>query len=214
MVSRYAVDVVLIAGLVVGTMGVLYLTQGLFGQRGNRVLRWLFAALILSMFWAFVWVMGDWAGNPYKASTFFGLPEAAAVAIVAPLATIWFVAIYAPIYYVAKPLVSSQRVEASVKQIKQILPWAIPIGFVIGATFELVETTYVKHQSLEQAVIRSLSLGISLGAFVAVVYVCVAIIATRPKERQQQIIGLILTLLGIATQFIPPVLDLLNIKFV
>lgn len=55
MVSRYVVDLAQIAGLIVGTMGIFYLSQGLFGQVGTQVLqRTLVACLFAGLFASFL----------------------------------------------------------------------------------------------------------------------------------------------------------------
>lgn len=41
MVSKYVVDAILIFGLVVGTLGVLCLSYGIFGEKGSKAVRGL-----------------------------------------------------------------------------------------------------------------------------------------------------------------------------
>jgi hypothetical protein len=60
------------------------------------------------------------------------------------------------------------------------------------------------------------TLGLTLGALLLayalkLVGTMAVFFAGSMNDHQLQITGLILTLLGIATQFVPPVLDLLNI---
>jgi hypothetical protein len=46
MVSRYILDVVNIAGVAAAALGVFYLSNGLFGKIGNRILRGIFTVLL------------------------------------------------------------------------------------------------------------------------------------------------------------------------
>jgi hypothetical protein len=49
-VGRYVVDAILIGGLIVGTLGVFFLSNGLFGHVGNRILRWLLIMVPILVF--------------------------------------------------------------------------------------------------------------------------------------------------------------------
>jgi hypothetical protein len=51
-VNRYLVDGIVIGGLVVGTLGVFYLSNALFGTTGKGILRWLFLEIGFAIYFA------------------------------------------------------------------------------------------------------------------------------------------------------------------
>jgi hypothetical protein len=85
---------------------------------------------------------------------------------------------------------------------KPLLRWSFPVLGVIA-----IGTIVFSHVSVMSAV---------ADVIIAIAYLAFLLFGLTPvhkfQDRQLQIIGLILTLIGIATQFVSPVLDLLNIK--
>ena len=72
MISRYLVDEIVIGGLVLGTLGVLFLSQGLFGVVGNGLLQGLFISSLLACLFGFFGVF-EFSINPPNFN--FGIPS-------------------------------------------------------------------------------------------------------------------------------------------
>lgn len=198
MVSRHVVDVIVIGGLILGTLGVLYLSYGLLGNMVHHALRRAVAAIVLTAviaslsIYATIYLQASRPRGPAGPPWPWWLILLLSVLVVATLLTFYYMTTkeFAP---VAKRLTS--------------FPFTVTLVIeclVGGGILSLV----FPHDRLFFLVV---------GIVAAVTYVVVfRILAATPdlSDPQLQIIGLIFTLLGITTQFVPPVLDLLGIKIV
>ncbi len=194
MVSRYVVDGIVIGGLVVGTMGVFYLANDLIGRIGNKVLRLLFTILsvgalgVLLILLHLSGVLPTPRGTAFG-DTFLGVPN-----------IVWYVLAY--IVAICSLIAAGPKMRklAQSRVFLGVSGLSLLGGIVWGALSDY-------YSSMLQA---AAALGLS-GLFLGLLYI-IGIYGASLSDRRLQIFGLILTLIGIASQFVSPVLDALNIK--
>jgi hypothetical protein len=197
MVSRYWVDGVVIAGLVGGALGVTYLSMGLFGKHGVRFLRPLLAACFFA----------TGAAIYFHANPTRDIPW--------PLIAIGaFVGGY--LLTLSVSLLADLRGEAAVSKVSlQTVVWSvITIGVGILTILAVQVLSLLKLIAPSGVLTAIVNLSIFLcfaGATYFNISVWVVFFASL-SEAKLRVYGLILTFVGIATQFLPPVLDLLNIS--
>ncbi len=191
MVSRYAVDVFMIGGLIIGTLGVLYLAEGLFGQRGHA----LFHRLLVALGWAV-----------FSSATYYALgvlnPKTQS-----PLSSIIFGAAIGGLG-IGFGLTDFYQLNWHKFRKGDISGRLVYAGGALVPVILMLSNVFVAHESIFFA-----SLVAGYSAVLLLIGPAFDLLSGF-SGRQLQVVGLILTLLGIATQFIPPILDLLNIKVV
>jgi hypothetical protein len=206
-VSHYFVDVILICGLVVGTFGVFYFSNGLFGRVGNLVLKWL---LIVSPVWVYMVAFAIVAlvsapsfGKQVDLPVLGFLYPAAAILLTFYLGIMFSRAVFQRLQYPKAPTWRMPK--------KHWSDVATLVGLFLGF---VLANVLIGHLNLVYAIILSLGTAIVVEFASDALSVVIAITvfrASNMNDRQVQLIGLALTLLGIATQFVQPMLDLLGI---
>lgn len=186
MVSRYEVGEIVIAGLAVGLVGTIYLAYGLF----NKPIDDLRRLLIVMAFGLLATLITP---TLYQ----FG-PQL-------PLGRFtWLV--FGVIGVLGGTIVAGDSPEHLRRQIISSIASLVSLLICdIGFAYYV----YVLHKEMLASVLYW------AGIFIGVLILLrVAAISTVISERWLQIVGFVLTVLGIATQFLPPVLDVLGIKVV
>jgi len=206
MVSRYLVDGILIGGLIVGVLGVFYLSNGLFSDRGNGALRGAFAGVTVLVIMAAAFGSGFWLLAPIQGPTLAStLPQQlqdilngpVLVLIIVFSGTSMTISLLDAFYFGARGrTIIGRRMGI------------IVIALTVPALCLLAVSVIFTFPALAMV-------GFAVTCALGFWYIQVAPSRiSKWSPRQMQIIGLILTLIGIATQFIPPLLDLLGIKIV
>lgn len=244
MVSRHLVDIIQIVGLALAMIGGVLLAEGLFRGKEYAVIRYLVAFLIIAIgvviyqFGIFgvhllPTVHGSWdllgKGTPLDLDTtlnfgfFFGLEY--------PL----FGGLFEDILSSAIAADSFDSLDTS-----SLMPWRAPSAedslsvthkrkrkrarivllaplalYVVWVVTDVVHFVHVEHQPFGAVMLHAV---VVVFSFVLGVSVVIGGFNTAKEgalsSRQIQLLGLCLTLLGGSTQFISPVLDLMNIKVV
>jgi hypothetical protein len=197
-VSRYLLDVVNIVGLAIGALGVFYLSNGLFGATGYRILRGVLTVFLFIAVTVLVIVLIDVFFPDYQSSSHPASSGDVRFQLLIVMVAFLGLAIAAFRAGTHGEEVVPQRLR------KTFLRWGLPALCVIAGG-----TILVSHASVVSAV---------ADVIIAFAYLTFLMFGLTPahkyQDRQLQIIGLILTLIGIATQFVLPVLDLLGVKIV
>lgn len=186
MVSRYVVDGIQVAGLVIGTVGVQRLASGTLDEE-RLGLRQLLGAALAGLLGA-VYALGS--------------PSSAEFADTVRVA--WVVIFAAMGFYVGYTFTGRNR---------HVLYVIVPVA-VVSLIEALRYTAGVVPNDLVRTVLQVPIVYLLWGGFVWLSAVFNFPRAKPLTSRRRQLIGLILTLVGFAAQLVPPVLDLLGIKIV
>lgn len=196
-VSHYLVSGIQVAGLVVGLFGLFYLSLGLFGKTGTSLLLALLPAGAGGIAFGFIGAEIPLAGagvsllgggNPLV----FGLL----------FAVLGFIVMY------GQALVAQRSDGLNRRRYSQISL----VAFIVIAVLSIVDTLLrpVAGEDVPALALRMVP-GVAGGAIgIAMTWLLYA--TPRLSERRLQSIGFVASTLAALTQFIPPVLDLLNIK--
>jgi hypothetical protein len=192
-VNHYVVSWIQVIGLVVGLLGFFYASVGLFGKAGSRFLRPLLPALALA-------ILG--AVGPLLVS----IPGQGRDPVTVLLTTlVYFAAGYFMAYFSQKPrpfvAFGNQALQANAR--REVVRLA-SFGIVVIAV--VVVVVLVEWQ----APTSDLSFAGFVAMFAVLIWATVEL-PMRLNERAIIAIGVVTTVLAVLTQFIPPVLDLLNI---
>ena len=182
-VNHYVVSWIQVLGLVVGLLGFFYVSVGLFGKAGKSLLRPLLPALALAIVGAVGPLVVSIPGQGRDPVT------------VLVTALVCFAAGYFMGYFGQKP----QR-DARMEVFR-----LASFGFVVVAIMAVV--VLLEWQVPSEVV----ALAVFIAVFVVVVWVTLELPA-HLTERHVIQIGIVATVLAFLTQFIPPLLDLLNIS--
>jgi len=228
-VSHYVVSAVTIAGLVAGALGVFCLSQGLIGPNAGLILRAVLMGLAFAIFAGLVTGYYDsatassWHINPTFQSLnpfgdYAGAPGSTKFIVIGAVsgAVLGFIFGFSASMIAQKLVgeISSDRV--AIEGFKELatemrgFPAIILLGVIVTILFSILLSTfglsYLTGTPVLAAFVDTIVVFVGLGLLISL-----APLFARGSQRQLQLIGLGLTLLGIATQFIPPTLDLLNI---
>jgi len=204
------VDAVLIGGLIVGTLGVFFLSNGLFGHVGNRILRWLLIMAPIIAYYAVSTGLGLTGRHTDTSLPYIGFLIGF---LTNPLLLIAFT-VFVVIMMSRRIYKSMQTPSPPALKITK----AGRIFGIIAVCAGLVEAPLIGIFVYHMGFLETLPITIGVTViFVVSIYVlqyllgAAVFFAGNLTDHQLQLTGLILTLLGIATQLIPPILDLLNI---
>jgi len=213
MISRYLVDGFVIGGLAVGTAGIFYMAQGLFGPRGNAVLQGLLVAVLYALMLGFA-----------QGINFSALSTAAFH--IGNLSAESFGRIFGAVFgfvvgYTESVSYKRYREKATAlggkdgtrgngrSERESWLQWQVIVAAVIVSLSTAPLFAAFGGMPLLPLIVFPLTIGaIFISLFAAAYW------ASGLTDRQLQFIGLGLTLLGVATQAIQPVCDLLGVKIV
>lgn len=204
MVSRYLVDGIVIAGLLAGTLGVFYLSMGFFGKHRVSYLRPLLPAVTLPGLLMLL-VISHPTLEHTRTRCLLTLCAPVSAPATRQSQVAGLVVIGLSTYLLAYTLQFLRPdVAGSHFRVVEIL-WAVVI--VIGGLTSFTFVLFLFGNSFVAAIVGA--------TYFAGLYVALAALvlgSIRLSEEQLKVIGLILTFVGIATQFLPPILDLLNIS--
>lgn len=220
MVSRYLVDGVVIAGLFAGALGVFLLAPGfglslgVFGRYGRLLAPLVPSSVViivcvtLGQLWTIalggICTFGPCPAAPAGYPIDFGGYAWLVIGVVF-LALVYVVAFNAALYFFSALIVFGS---GSSFEVYRVVRWLV----ILMAAVSLVAVPVYALLSHDQ-----ISLGVVLIPAYLVFLVLVDVtlltpfLASRDSDVRVKVTGLILTLAGIATQFVPPVLDRLNI---
>lgn len=199
-VSQYWVLGIQVSGLVLGLMGAFYLSVGLFGKMGSDIFTPLLPATAAALgggigFW-FLWFASLPA--PQRVPLFLEANTALAVLFAMVLFIVEYALVLVMRYYLRRQRDYPNLTDALPLRIIVI---AVPVYFLFFALSNL--HTY---PSIVNAVTHA---GLEVTSAVALCIPPAAI--PLLSERRLQVIGFGTIVVALLTQFIPPVLDLLNI---
>lgn len=197
MVSHYLVSGIQLFGLVVGTFGVFYLSQGLFGRVGNQLLRRLLSAIPMALFFA-LWGLSVAS----LLSRYIAAAEQAPWLLAILGGLLGFLIGYSTVGdkdYLQRGLLSFTSRELAWQAIA-----------VVGAVI-LLSVMGLGDIPADWAGRTLVAVLTYAGILVFDVVLRAAARLVNLSDKQLQLSGLVLTLLGIATQFISPILDLFSI---
>lgn len=201
-VSRYVVDAIVIAGLMAGTAGVFCLASGLFGVIGNGVLRFVLAAIPTALWFG-------WLADL--------LSELAPFGIHVPGVISWLLGGVLGIVLIRFSAHLGDDLHWS-----ELSPFQDTGWLVLPALASLLAgIEAASKSSIGTALLVALAVFLIYVSFILVAFGIFVVLtgllfivqsrALYLSSRQMQYLGLVLTLFGVATQFMSPILDLLNI---
>jgi hypothetical protein len=200
MVSKYVVDAALIVGLVIALVGTFFLSYGLFGDSWNRP-RQILVGLAYGVYFGIGFNTWYLIGLALTGGDRFGFSPAR-------LAIEMLLGFFCG-YFIGGQRHMANSLRRLIK--RPIFLLSFPVVFTIFVVVFVYTFHYFVYffyfywpETTEVAII---------GLYGGLALVYVFILVPNLSPRQLQIVGFVPTVLGIATQFLPPILNLLNIQF-
>ncbi len=191
-ISQHLVSWILIVGLILGLYGFFFLSTGIFGSKSIPWFRMLLPA----------------TGMALGAFLFGSYLDLGTVFDILPVPVLFSVVTFVLVYFLGRYMPTESESEAR-RTLRQIVGFAV-FNTIVGI---VVIAISVAAYQMGSATIEDLWLGIRGGiGWSLYFWMALPIFLPRMLSEQRLVkVGFLLSAIAILTQFIPPVLDVLNI---